>query len=254
MKLRNMKYSAFALMAYLCLVVIPASAAEERSRNWIRFQTWGADSLKLFASYYPAQLSELPFILMLHDRGGIGADFGTLATRFSRAGMPVFLPDLRGEGQSTEQGRITVAPAPRWGSSELPILVKDMDGIFSFANAQEGSEARSWIVVTAGEAAGIALALAESNESVSGVVLLSPLGLDREFDLASTEVPIYLLACDSDEESADLVRSIYRWIPQDKRRMDIMSCRSRGHRMLRWVGDLGDRIVEWTMQLPGESP
>ncbi len=68
-----MKYGALALMAYLCLVVITADAAEERSRNWIRFQTWGVDSLKLYASYYPAQVSELPFVLMLHDRGGKGA-------------------------------------------------------------------------------------------------------------------------------------------------------------------------------------
>ena len=69
-------------------------AAEGESRNWVRFQTWGVDSLELFASYYPAEPSELPVALMLHDRGGDGSDLARLATVFARSGIPVFLPDM----------------------------------------------------------------------------------------------------------------------------------------------------------------
>ena len=238
-----------ASIAGLCLAAAPVRAADDVSGNWVRFQTWGQDSLALYATYYPTAPGRSPVALLLHDRAGEGSDLGVLATKFARAGIPVLLPDLRGEGESTSSQRGRVGPAERWGAAELPLLVKDMEGIFAFAEAQVALRDRGWVVVAEGAAGGIALAMAESDRRLVGVVLLSPLTLGREFDLASLEIPVLLLACAADEASVETVETLYRGLPTDLRRMDVMPCRSRGHRMLNWVTDLAGRIADWTLNL-----
>ncbi len=219
---------------------------ESPPANWVRLQVWSPDSVALYASYFPARDREAPVALLLHDRGGQGSDLMGLAESFQASGIPVLLPDLRGEGESVTSRRGNVAPARQWGEPEKAILARDAEAICAFADAQETLRDRPWLAVAVGEAAPLAFALADSLPRFERLALLSPRsGSALPLEPGGRALPVLLFACDEDSVAAAAVRGLYELLPAGMRRMDLLPCRSRGSRMLRWVPELTERLSAW---------
>lgn len=234
--------------AVLALAAFAAAGEGKSAQNWVRFQVWSPDSVALLASYYPSADSSGPVALMLHDRGGQGSDLAELAQYFQAAGIPVFLPDLRGEGQSVESRHGRIPPAERWGERERHLLERDLERILLFAQNQPILRERDWVLVAVGEAAALALELKATDSRFKRLALLSP---RVEEDLVPAALaspdPVLLIACDEDEEAAAWVRDLYGQLPAGARRMDLLPCRSRGARIIRWVKDLDARLHTWSL-------
>jgi alpha-beta hydrolase superfamily lysophospholipase len=212
----------------------------------VRFQVWTPDSLALFASYYPTGQMTGPVALLLHDRGGEGIDLAPLAMTLQASGTPVFLPDLRGEGDSVGGARGRVQGAARWRLPERVLIRKDLAEILDFAAAQAVLRDRAWVLVAVGESAGIALELMQADSSFSRLALLSPRCEDDLDSAAFAQLePVLLLACEDDEEGSAAVRALYERLPAPARRMDLLPCRARGARLLRWVKGLDLRVADW---------
>lgn len=239
-----------ALLILALLSGLPASAQEQKLRavDWVRFQTWGADSLALFCSYFSAPASEAPAVLVLHDRGAQGLDFRMLALTLQAEGLPVFLPDLRGEGESIVGRRGNIPAAPAWNAKWRRVMAVDCEAVLGFARRQSGMSERPWLIVAEGEAAGLALDLLLGDGPFRGAVLLSPFPpADLAEDALGTGFPLLLLACDQDPDAVAALRELYAKLPAEARRMELLPCRSRGSRMLNWVDGLDAHISDWCL-------
>lgn len=216
----------------------------------VLFQTWGADSLRFYVQHYPRPESDLPVALMLHDRGAGSAGFEKLALTLGGFGMPIFLPDMRGEGSSVlaSDGR-RVFPAERWTAAHSSLMVKDLASLLRFADNQSTLRGRPWIILCEGEAVGMALELMKADSRFVGAVLLSPTPAESvDPSLLGEGAPLLLLACDQDVEAVAGLRALYAELPKERRRMELLPCRSRGVRMLDWVPGLVDQVTAWCLE------
>ncbi len=243
-----------ALMAMLSALTAPPLFAQVDAKplNQVRFQTWGEDSLELVGTYYPAPESDLPVVLLLHDRGVPAADLVPLARALGSEGMTVFLPQLRGEGASVVARGRPVTAAGSWTRKQSSLMVRDLAAITHFADRQPTLSGLPWILVAEGESVGVALELLVVDDRFKGAMLLSPSPagpLDPEHLAAAA--PLVLLACDQDEQAVEALRALYGQLPRERRRMELMPCRSRGARMLEWVPGLTTQVVTWALATGG---
>ncbi|MCP4549017.1 MAG: hypothetical protein GY835_21385 [bacterium] len=242
-----MKHSLLILsIALLCVTLFSPFAALAKKGNWVRYETWTADSLAAGGLYFPAPLGDEPAVLMLHSRGEAIKHYDLLAKRFQEKGSPVIIPSFRGEGFSTKSNKGTVPPAARWGQKERTILLNDLESALTFAAAQIGMEKREWIVVGSGESCAIAFELLARDSSFTRLICLAPL-LQADFDMQLVKRPdrMFLVACDGDEEAMASLRKIEKTAPEWTTQVEVPGCRARGQSILRWQPAILERMVIW---------
>ena len=118
----------------LALLLLCAPLARAQTADLVRFQLWTADSLALAGSYFRAFDAAQPLVLLLHDRGASSYALAPLGYGLQDAGAAVFLPDLRGEGDSvnSRRGRVSPARPVSLGSAFLSILTEPSIAISAF--------------------------------------------------------------------------------------------------------------------------
>ncbi len=246
---RNAIFLASAILC-LCLPATTLAQGMRKADSWVRFQLWGADSLALYGSYFAAPVpeDERPGLIVLHDRGARGLDFGALAQGLQAAGITVILPDLRGEGESiTTRGR-SMHPPEYWDSAWRHLMAEDVKALLRFADRQPSLTGRPWLLLAEGEAATLALELVNDHPRFHGAILLSPSPApDQDPALAELDGRVLMFTCDQDLEMVAKLRELYQLLPQESRRMELLPCRSRGSLMIKWVPGLADRIRAWIL-------
>jgi len=233
------------VLAVLCLAA-SVSHAQERSRSLLRFETYTADSLSLTGRFFPAPVGDRPAALLLHGRTRGVNQFMRLAERLQRQGVPVVIPDLRGEGGSVRLLGREIEPAEQWGGKERLILRRDLDHVMDFVLRQTGIPGRDWFIVAEGEACAVAAELLAEDERFKRLVLLSPL-LQEDFRLETLEKAeaVFLVASTGDEPAGCDLERIAALLPDDVLRKALPAGRSRGQSILRWEPGLLEDIAIW---------
>ena len=237
----------------LALLLLCAPLARAQTADLVRFQLWTADSLALAGSYFRAFDAAQPLVLLLHDRGASSYALAPLGYGLQDAGAAVFLPDLRGEGDSVNSRRGRVSPAPAWNASARALIARDLEAVLGFADRQPGLEGRPWVLIAEGEACALALEmLAEDAERApqarryAGGLLVSPLPTaDLRASANAAPQPLLLTACDQDSVSLESVRALLAAGPEGSRRVELLPCRSRGLRALGGDLALPLRFLQW---------
>jgi alpha-beta hydrolase superfamily lysophospholipase len=241
-------------LAVLTLALALALAAPAAAADLLRFQLWTADSLALVGGYFRAPAGPRPVALLLHDRGVTGGSLAGLAESWQSLGVSVFLPDLRGEGDSRLSTAGPVAPAAAWDASARALLARDLETLLAFADRQPDLRGRPWVIGAEGEACALALELlaGPGGARYAAALLLSPLPT-ADLAPAAAAVPqrLLLAACDQDAESLAALRQLYAveaagsGEPGATRRMELAPCRSRGARLLAASQELPARFLRW---------
>jgi len=240
--------------ALAALVIALAAPAPLAAAEVIRFQLWTADSLALVGGYFRAPAGPRPIALLLHDRGQNGSALVGLAETWQALGLPVFLPDLRGEGGSRLSTAGPVPAAAAWASPARALLARDLEALLAFADRQPDLAGRPGGIGAEGEACALALELmaGAGGARYAAALLLSPLPTP-DLTPAAGAVPqrLLLAACDQDEESLPALRALYAreaesaGEPGSTRRLELAPCRSRGAHLLAASHELPARFLRW---------
>jgi pimeloyl-ACP methyl ester carboxylesterase len=239
--------SIATLMLFGCLLLGTISAeGDEISRNNIRFKVWGVDSLGLHGSYYPTHDVDFGVALILPDRSREGGNYISIASRLQRAGVPVFLPDLRGQGDSDFSGRGPVPQISEWNRGARGLIARDLNGVLELAAHQDYLKGEEWLLIAAGESAAIGVEMATSDPRFRRLVLVSPIfQSDFDRDLLLNLPDLYVTACRGDSVSMESVWEMESILDDDSYRQDIIQGRSRGDRLLHWAPEVMRRILQW---------
>jgi dienelactone hydrolase len=157
-------------------------------------------------------------VVLLHEFGHDRIDFDRvldikgLGDVLQDAGLAVLSIDWRGRGQSMGKGQPVEDPLVRFAPSMRAAMYKDVTGALDFLAARpEVDRLRLGIVASEYSAEPAAKAVRESRHKVSGLALLSGLGLSaesREF-LAEVEIPIFVSASVDDDEGHRAMQEVH---------------------------------------------
>jgi dienelactone hydrolase len=243
--------AGLALACALSGARAPAAAA---ASDIVRFQLWATDSLALVGGYFRAPAGPRPVALLLHDRGESGKSLRALAGTWQALGCAVFLPDLRGAGESRLSPAGPVRPLAAWDAPARRLLAHDLDAVLAFADRQPDLIGRPWVIAAEGEACALALEMmaAPGGARFTAALLLSPLpAADLAPDAMALPQRLLLAACDQDEESLVVLRALYaseavgQGEPGSTRKLELAPCRSRGARLLAASTELPARFLRW---------
>ncbi|WP_460166270.1 alpha/beta hydrolase [Thermostilla marina] len=103
------------------------------------------DGVQLTATYYPSTKGKDAVVLvLLHDYKGSRRDFAPFAEMLQQAGHAVFVPDLRGHGDSTRaagpRGPITLRAEDLPATAYAAMVQYDMEAIKSFLLKENNAE------------------------------------------------------------------------------------------------------------------
>ncbi|HEV3167749.1 MAG TPA: alpha/beta hydrolase [Isosphaeraceae bacterium] len=230
-----------------------------------RFKITSFDGTPLAAVYYPAQRTNAPVLMLIHEKGRLGKDFEDsisdlkdkgLAEYLQSQGYAVLELDLRGHGSNARK-----EIGPRDGI----LMVRDLQAAYEFLvdrhNREELNLAK-FGVVAVGEGANLAAAWAAtpggavSSEGrisdLGALVCVSPVAEGFGFSLARTlpviapRLPMLLLAGELDHASLDPVKEAQPIVsrpPQRQSKVEFFPTPLHGYKLLRFQSKVGDSVV-----------
>lgn len=189
----------FAILFFLLRISSPAilSAAEEA----VSLHT--ADHLTLKAVHYPAP-DPRASIILIHMLGRDKSDWKNFAQTLQAQGYNALAFDLRGHGESSEQGG-RILNWKNFSSKDFKMMIEDVDTAYQWLKQKNGG-GKPVFIVGASIGANLALIYASQNPEVKGVALLSP-GMDyrgiriARYTAQYKDRPLLLVASRDDEYS-----------------------------------------------------
>jgi dienelactone hydrolase len=168
------------------------------------------DGVVLVGTYYQAENSRAPGILLLHQWQSDRHSWDEFAKDLQGDGFAVLAIDGRGFGESTKRADGSTVAAGR-SDEDVKAMLGDVDAAFNYLSKQNNVDPYRVGIVGASYGSSLALIYAADHPSVAAVALLSP-GLNY-FGNMPTEPAMkkygsrasILIAADDDKESADAV-------------------------------------------------
>lgn len=136
-----------------------------------------ADDLGLLGTFWPAEVTPSPAVILVHGAGGSRTNWQEFAELLQDAGLAVFAFDLRGHGDSTR--RLT-ADGPVFvdqralGPRDYTLMALDLETAMNWVATQPEILKERIAIVGADLGANLAVRYATLNPDVAALVLLSP--------------------------------------------------------------------------------
>ena len=125
-----------------------------------------------------------PAAVLLHDSGGKRGDLTELAERLQKQGFVVLVPDLRGHGDSVQEGGTPFAEMDEAARERLwAFAMRDVRACADFLHKQDGVHASNLSLLGYRAGATLAARHAVRDENVRCVVLLGPKSEQLGFNL-----------------------------------------------------------------------
>jgi len=157
----------------ICFFVLIAGlfANEHRLLRAQKIEIPAANGLVITATYYPVTATNNNSVILIHALGRNRGDWNELARYLQRDGIAVLSFDLRGHGESiAADGR----PWRLFNDNEFQAFGNDIDTVYQYAMRQLRFQPQRTGLVGMGLGANLALQLAEKNQRLAGVALISP--------------------------------------------------------------------------------
>jgi len=179
-------------VALLSVSAVPAAEEEkDKPPEPVAIQETTADRVTIRGTYFPGdkkQGKDTVPVILLHEQGGRGSDFGRLIEALWRQGKgyAVIVPDLRGHGASRVPG---LDPAKFGPADFISMVTQDMEALHRFLLREHNAghlNVDRLCVIGAGMGANVALywtrwnwskrplAIGKQGQDVKGLVLVSP--------------------------------------------------------------------------------
>lgn len=252
MSLKNLSI-LWTLILMNTLIVGPSCAETGSSVKGVDFLT--RDGMTIRGSYYPPPKGPAPAVILLHMLNRNRHDWNPLATRLQGLGLALLSIDLRGHGESTDQGGRTLL----WNAfseADFNKMVLDIEAAQLFLGRQKGEvEGDKLALVGASIGCNVALNFAADHPEVRTLVLLSP-GLDYRgihADLAmkrysASRRPVLIAVSGEDDYAADSSRKL-KDLSIGHSELILYQGAGHGTRMFAKEKDLEERIVRWLKEI-----
>lgn len=216
----------------------------------VSFKT--SDGVTIVGDFYKTDNPKSPAVLLLHMMPADRFSWRGLAQKLREAGFQSLAIDLRGHGESRQQGD-KILNYRNFSDSEHQFSKIDIAEAVKFLNEQ-GIELKNISIIGASIGANLALDFAAEHNEIKAVVLLSP-GLNYRGFLAELSAKnlrgdkgqvIFITAAIGDEYSADSVKKLSEMIPAGvKKEVKILEGRAHGTDMFKKIAFLEDEIINW---------
>lgn len=207
-----------------------------------------ADGVTLKGTYDASRAPKAPSVILVHDLGRDRGDWKDLEKKLPEKGYAVLAIDLRGHGESTQQGQGTLS-FKSMSEADFANAWQDLQAAYQYLNGREDLDKDRLAVVGAGLGANLALKFAVREHRLKTLVLLSPSlaikGLLALEDMDRYgERPAFLAASLKDKPAADAVRQLEK-AARGRRMVEVYEEAGHGAEMLQQAEDLIDLIVDW---------
>lgn len=137
------------------------------------------DKLILKGSYFAPKKSKskskaAPAALLIHDAGSDRSELDAVAGYLQKRGFAVLVMDLRGHGESAEEGKGFEKADEKGRETMWSLSSRDVDAAAEFLVDQEGVHSSNLSIVGFGAGAALAVRRAASDDNVRAVVLVNP--------------------------------------------------------------------------------
>ncbi|MEK7516355.1 MAG: alpha/beta fold hydrolase [Patescibacteria group bacterium] len=211
----------------------------------VRFIT--ADGVEIVGDFLSAEPGA-PVALLLHMMPADRTSWRPFADRLLAAGYGSLAIDLRGHGESVNQGNRTLN-YKQFGDAEHRASIRDVEAATAFLQSRGVSPDRI-VIIGASIGANLALQYAREYAAIPAVALLSP-GLDyrgvKTEPLVATLSPgqgALLLASREDEYSFETIRTLARAMGERVTKMEFDGL-GHGTTMFERRPELMDEVIEW---------
>ncbi|MDH5405038.1 MAG: alpha/beta hydrolase [Candidatus Aminicenantes bacterium] len=245
----------FASCLLLSTGGIFSPALQEDSSRDINLTT--EDNVNLVGTYYAPRKGDSPALLLVHGMNRTRLDWVGLARLLQANGYGVLTIDLRGHGDSMQQGDRLI----RWVSfsdEDFRRMLMDIASGIQFLKSRAEIDPYMIGIVGTEMGANLALNYASQNRQIGAVVLISPglnyRGVSCVGAITSYRMrPVLLIASEEDVYSAFSANELYSLAQGIK---DLKTYRNAGHgnRLLWKEEGAGGMIMEWLkIHLPGKN-
>lgn len=155
--------------------VVSAPAFDKSSA--VSFKT--KDKMVLKGSYFAARAKgknkkAAPAALLIHDAGSDRAELTSIAEYLQKRGFAVLVVDLRGHGESAEEGKTFEKADDKGKESMWSLSSRDIDAAAAFLSDQDGVHSTNLSLIGFGAGATLAVRHAAGDDNVRSVVLVDP--------------------------------------------------------------------------------
>lgn len=194
----------------LCLSACGPRNAASRTDAPLTLTLTTEDGVSLPATFYPAGPESVCGVVLVHDKGGTGAQWAPFAKRLQQSGIASIAFDLRGHGAGADEPRSHREFTPSdWLRAGFDIQAAVQ------ALAAHGVDPDNIGIAGAGMGATLATHYAAQDETIEALVLISPalesdgVAIRRAFE-AYTQRPSLLVAARGDTYAASSAQTLKR--------------------------------------------
>ncbi|MEK6902938.1 MAG: alpha/beta fold hydrolase [archaeon] len=206
----------------------------------VSFQT--NDNYTIVGTYLENPGSTKPPVILVHQLGSDRYSFDSFAAKLFNDGFTVLSIDLRGHGDSTQKGSVTVS-FTQFTDTDWKKIPQDINAAAVFLKTSNP------FVIGASIGANAALQYASNYPSTHGIVLLSPginyRGVDVTTAMKNNTVSTLIIASNEDSYSAQSSQSLFSTLAISDKKLLLVENAGHGTAMLITKPELMDEILAW---------